>query len=196
VKGVKTWIEIVLAVIIILLLGWIFFFSGGGVLKQRKLSQEIDELRKETRRLRDANEALRNSFGVGIKARARYLEGWFDLIRDLGGLKCAIAGSRICQKMITEKYDVPPGPELLERILAKWPNIDPGVKSKLANELLVGEVGRAILRSMDSSASFERAASDAGVPVVLVKREVAQLQLLGYLDSYLKLTERGREALT
>lgn len=190
------WIEIFLVVVIILLLGWIFFFSGGGVSKQRKLSQEIDELRKETQRLRNANEALRNSFGVGVKARARYLEGWFDLIRDLEGLRCAIAGSSICQKMITEKYDVPPGPELLKRILAKWPNIDPGVKSKLANELLVGEVGRAILRSMSSGASFERAASDAGVPVVLVKREVTQLQLLGYLDAHLKLTERGREALT
>lgn len=182
-------------VVIILLLGWIFFSGGGGVSKQRKLSREIEELRRETQRLRDANEALRNSFGIGAKARALHLEGWFDLIRDLEGLRCAIAGSSICQKMLAEKYDVPPGPELLERILAKCPAIDPSAKSKLASELLVGEVGRAVLRSMDSGVSLEVAASDASVPVVVARREVRRLQILGYLDTHLKLTTRGRGAL-
>jgi hypothetical protein len=190
------WIVIFLVVIIIALLGWVFFSGGGGVSKQRKLSQEIDELRRETQRLRNANAALRGSLGIGAEARARRLEGLFEIIRDLEGLRSAIAGSSICQKKLAEKYGVSPGPELLDRILAKFPAIDPTAKWKLANDVLVGEIGRTILRDMSSGASLEKAASTAGVPLVVAKKEVTRLQNLGYLDARLKPTKRGWEAIT
>ena len=188
------WVEALLVAIILLLLG-IILFSGGGIARRRELSGEVDSLRKEVQRLQDANEALRGSLGVGTKERVRHFGDLFELVRDLESLRCAIAGSSACQRALTKKYGAAPGPKLLECILSTRPGIDPVAKRKLADELLVGEVGRGILRSLNAGALLEKAASDAGVPVVVARGQVTRLQILGYLDAHLKLTERGRGAL-
>ncbi|MCS7131298.1 MAG: hypothetical protein NZ934_00995, partial [Hadesarchaea archaeon] len=115
------------------------------------------------------------------------------LARDLDILKSAVAGSTHCQKILTEKYGSKS--DLLDHILAAHPKIESKVKRKLAHEILVGEVGRVILRALDAKLSIERAAGDAGVPVIMAREYVKRLQVLGYLDERLKPTELGREAL-
>lgn len=191
---VGMWVVALLVFIILLLLG-IILFSGGGVTRRYKLLREISSLREEAQRLRDANEALRGSLSVGAKERMEHFGDMLKLVRDLEGLRCAIAGSSACQRVLTQKYGVDPGPELLKRILATRPGMDFVAKRKLADELLVGEVGRGILRSLNAGALLEKAASDVGVPVVVARGQVTRLQILGYLDAHLKLTDRGREAL-
>ena len=190
----EMWVLAFLVFIILLLLG-IILFSGGGVTRRRELLKEISSLRKETQRLWDANEALRGSLVIEAKERGGRFGDLFELVRDLEGLRCAIAGSSACQRVLTQKYGVDPGPELLERILARRPGMDSIAKRKLADELLVGEIGRSILRSLNAGALLEKAASDAGVPMVVARGQVTRLQILGYLDAHLKLTDRGREAL-
>ncbi len=190
----EMWVLAFLVFIILLLLG-IILFSGGSVTRRRELLKEISSLRKETQRLQDANEALRGSLVIEAKKRGGRFGDLFELVRDLEGLRCAIAGSSACQRVLTQKYGVDPGPELLERILARRPGMDSIAKRKLADELLVGEIGRSILRSLNAGALLEKAASDAGVPMVVARRQVTRLQILGYLDAHLKLTDRGREAL-
>lgn len=191
---VGMWVTALLVVIILLLLG-VILFSGGGIIRRRILSREIGYLRSEMQRLQDANEALRGSVGVGTKERTESFGNLFEMVKDLEGLRCAIGGSSACQRVLSDKYGVKPGPELLERILAAQPGMDPIAKRKFADELLVGEVGRSVLRSIDGGARLEKAASNAGVPVSVSRAHVARLQVLGYLDTHLKLTDRGRKAL-
>jgi hypothetical protein len=191
---VEVLVEAFLVIIILLLLGMILF-SGGGIARRRELLREVNSLRDEVKRLQDANEALRGRLGIGAEARVRHFGDLFELVRDLEGLRCAIAGSSACRQVLTQKYGAALGPELLKRILVARPSIDSAAKRKLADELLVGEVGRSILRSLNAGALLEKAASDAGVPVVVARGQVKRLQILGYLDTRLKLTDRGREAL-
>lgn len=187
------WVEIFLVVIILILLGWILF-SSSGIYRQRKSRREISVLQEELRRMRDANEALREALGVGAGTRLKRYGNLFEFVRDLDSLRSAIAGSKGCQDQLARKYNMGAGPELLARILAQ-PGIDSEVKERLADELMVGEVGRAIARSLNAGASIERAAAEAGVPLIVAKGQVTRLQILGYLDSRLKLTERGQKAL-
>jgi hypothetical protein len=187
--------EIVLVVVIIIgFVLWIVFFLSGGVYRHRRLKQEAAALREELQRTREVNEALRRSLGAGVGTRLKQYGDLAEFVRDLESLRCAIAGSKICQEILFKKYNMAPGPELLQRILAH-PGVDSVVKGRLADELLVGEVGRTIMRSLDSGGTLERAAADAGVPLVVAKGQITRLQVLGYLDSRLKLTERGRVAL-
>lgn len=188
------WVDALLVIIILLLLG-IILFSGGGIIRRRRLSGEINSLRREVQRLQDANEALRGSVGVGTKERTESFGNLFEMVKDLEGLRCAIGGSSACQRVLSDKYGLKPGPELLERILAAQPGMDPIAKRKFADELLVGEIGRSILRSLESGARLEKAASDAGVPVSVSRTHITILQTLGYLDTHLKLADRGRKAL-
>lgn len=188
------WIIAFLVVVIIVLMTWMLFFGGAGLSKQRKLQKEVSTLREELRRTQEANEALRGNLGVGAEARIRRHGDLLEFVRDLESLRCAIAGSKICQTALTKKYEMNPGPELLDRILAK-PGIDSAVKERLADELLVGEVGRVLMKSLDKGTPVDQAASNAGVPVVVAKGQVTRLQILGYLDARLKLTDQGREAL-
>lgn len=188
------WIIAFLVAIIIILMLWMLFFGGAGVSRQRKLQREIGALSEELRRTQEANEALRGSLGVGAEARLRRHGDLFEFIRDLESLRCAIAGSKICQTTLSRKYNVAPGPELLELVLAR-PGIDSAVKERLADELLVGEVGRSLMQSLDKGAPVEQAAANAGVPVIVARGQVTRLQILGYLDARLKLTERGQDAL-
>ena len=188
------WVEALLVVIILILLG-IILFSGGGIARRRVLSRQIDSLHKEMQRLQNANEALRSSLGIGSGMRVKRFADLFELVRDLETLRSAVAGSSTCQRVLTQKYGMDPGPELLKRILAARLWMDSAVKWRLADELLVGEVGRNILRSLNSGAPIDRAASKAGVPVAVARGQVRRLQVLGYLDNRIALTERGREAL-
>ncbi|RLG57094.1 MAG: hypothetical protein DRN83_02630 [Hadesarchaea archaeon] len=188
------WIVVFLVGIIILLMAWILFFGGAGVTHQRKLRKEITRLKDELSRLQEANEALRATLGAGSEERLRRYGKLFEFIRDLESLRCAIAGSKICQASLSKKYDTIPGPDMLKRILAQ-PGVDPVIKNRLADELLVGEVGRALMLSLDKGFSIDKAAANAGVPLVVARGQITRLQILGYLDSHLKLTEQGREAL-
>lgn len=187
------WVVAILElIVIILLLVWILFLGGGSVSKQQKLKGEVTALREEIRRVQEMNEALKGS--MGAKARLRWYGDLFELVRDLEGLRCAIAGSKACQTMLTRKYNMAPGPELLERIL-KRSTIDYSVKSRLSDELLVGEVGRSIMESLDKGITLEEAAAEANVPLVVARGQVTRLQILGYLDARLRLTGQGQKAL-
>jgi hypothetical protein len=63
------------------------------------------------------------------------------------------------------------------------------------NEIIIGEAGRIILRDLDTSIPLPRAAEDVGMPLLEVKKNATKLQLLGYLNGRMKLTDRGKEAL-
>ena len=190
----ETWLIVSLVAIVVVLVAWIIFFWGGGAYKQRRSQREIGALREELQRTQEINDALRKSLGVGTGARLKQHGDLAEFVRDLESLRCAIAGSKICQTMLSKKYNMDPGPGLLERILAR-PGVDFVVKGRLADEMLVGEIGRTIMNSLDSGNTMERAAANAGVPLVVAKGQITRLQILGYLDSRMKLTERGRYAL-
>ncbi len=185
------WIVIFLAAIIILLMG-VILFGGGGVARQRKLRGEISALREELERTKEANEALRRSLVGGIRAQ-RY-EDLIELVKDLVRMRSAIAGSKVCQAVLAKKYNMEPGPQLLDKILVGY-GLDPALKQGLADEILVGDAGKTIMRSLSAGNTLERAAEDAGVPLVVAKGEIRRLQILEYLDARLKPTERGREVL-
>lgn len=187
-------IEVVLVIIILMLLG-VILFSGGGVVWKRRLLREIDDLCGERRKLLEANEALRKSTEMEPEVRAKRFKDMLNFIRELESLRCAVAGMSTPQKEFIKKYEVQLGPELLERIFASWPSIDPAAKRKLANELLVGEAGRAIMRGLSAGASMEKAAGDAGMPVMVARMQITRLQTLGYLDARMQPTDLGREAL-
>jgi len=190
---VDIWIEIFLVAIILILLGWILYSGGGS--RHRKLQQEIAAQREELRVLREANESLRNALGISEEGKLRRYQEIFQFVRDLESLRAAIAGSTISQKVLRDKYGEVQGTELLQKIMDARPNIDPAVKRRLADEILVGEAGRTIMKSLDRGASIDRAASAAGMPLIVAKGQIRRLQILGYLDSRLKPTELGRRAL-
>jgi hypothetical protein len=188
------WEIVLLLVLITAFLIWVVFIWGGGVYQQRRLKGEVAAIQQEVQRLREINEALRRSLGAGAGSRLRQYGDLAEFVRDLESLRCAIAGSRVCQEMLSRKYGMVPGPDLLSRIMVH-PGVDSVVKSRLADELLVGEVGRVIMRCLDAGGTLEKAATEAGVPLTVAKGQVTRLQILGYVDSRLKLTERGRMAL-
>ena len=186
--------EVLLVLVIFILLA-LLLFSGGGVFRVRRLSAEVETMREELVRMRAANEALRNNLGTIGDERAKSFAEVCELARDLETLRSAIAGSSQCQKLLAEKYGTQPSPELVNRMLAARLRVDRATKWRLAHELLVGEVGRAMLRALRAGGTIERASADAGVPVVVGKGQVKRLQVLGYLDDRLEITERGLEAL-
>jgi hypothetical protein len=47
------------------------------------------------------------------------------------------------------------------------------------------------MKGLNSGRTIEEAAADAGVPVAVAKGQIIRLQMLGYLDSRLKPTEKG-----
>jgi len=190
---VDIWIEIFLVAIIFLLLGWILYYGGG--IKQRRLQEQVRSQQEELRILKEANEALRRSQGLSKEGQLRQHKEIFQFIRDLESLRGAIAGSTISKKFLFDKYESEPGPELFAKIMEARPSIDPVVKQRLADEILVGEAGRTIMKSLDSGASIDRAASEAGMPLIVTKGQIRRLQILGYLDSRLRPTAAGRKAM-
>ncbi|MEM3185021.1 MAG: hypothetical protein QXW92_05135, partial [Candidatus Hadarchaeales archaeon] len=109
-------------------------------------------------------------------------------------LRSAIAGAKICQRTILKKYKTRPGAEALEKILARSKLPEP-VKQRLADEFLVGEAGREIIRLLDRGETIERISAEVGMPLIVTKSQITRLQILGYLDGRLKPTEKGRRAL-
>ncbi|MFH1821516.1 MAG: hypothetical protein ABH852_03630 [Methanobacteriota archaeon] len=190
---VDIWIEVFMSAIILLLLGWILYTGGGP--RQRKLQQEVIAQRDELRVLREANESLRSSLGISEEGKLRRHQEIFQFVRDLESLRGAIAGSTISQKVLASKYNVGTGPELFAKIMDARPGIDAVVKRRLADEVLVGEAGRTIMKSLNAGASIDKAASNAGMPLIVAKGQIRRLQILGYLDSRLKPTESGHKAI-
>jgi len=186
------WIEIFLVAVILVLFGWILY--GGGASRRGKLHQELISQREEIRVLREANESLRSSLGISEEGKLRRHQEIFQFIRDLESLRGAIAGSTISQKVLNSKYSGGSPKELLAKIMDARPGIDAAVRRRLADEMLVGEAGRTIMRSLDAGATIDRAASTAGMPLIVAKGQIRRLQSLEYLDSRLKPTEAGRKA--
>jgi hypothetical protein len=177
------WVEIFLMLVIIALLGGILF-GRGGVVRERRLRREIRGLQEKVERY--------ESFKPEGPLRPSPV--LFDFVRDLEILRSAIAGSGLCRKVLYKKYKLQPGPELLKRILLKT-RLDPSLKERLADEFLVGEIGRGIMQSLERGATIERAAAEVGAPLAVAKGQVRRLQILGYLDGRLKPTEAGWRAL-
>lgn len=188
------WMEALLVIIILILLAW-SLFSGGGAFKVRRLSADVKGLQGELARIRAVNDALRASLDGKESQRVKSLGDMCELARDFECLRSAIAGSSPCQKILSSKYGAQPSPELVDRILTSKPGVDLAMKRRLANELLVGEVGRDLLHGLAEGKSIEQTAGDADIPVVVARGQIKRLQVLGYLDDRLELTERGREAL-
>lgn len=188
------WVEVMLVVIALFLFG-VVLFSSGGTTKTRGPSKDVDSLRNQVKRLQEANEAIRRGWGVGTKTRAIHYGDLLGLVRELEELRCAVDGSSVSKRVLTQKYGIDPGPELLERIIATRPEMDSLAKRKLADELLVGAVGRRIIRNLDAGTPLDKAATDAGVPLATARGLARRLQVLGHLDNRMRLTERGREPL-
>jgi hypothetical protein len=175
------WVNIFLMLVIIALLA-LMLFGRGGVIRQRRMERELDELR---RRL----QAYQRGWGsVSVHPSL------FEFVRDLESLRSAIAGSKICERALYKKYRAPPGPALLSKILSRA-KLDPEVKERLADEFLVGEVGRGLMRCLERGLTIERAAAEVGVPLAVAKGQIRRLQILGYMDGSLKPTESGWRAL-
>lgn len=183
-------VEIALAAIILLLLTWMHL--SGGIFQRRRLSAELDNLRKEVSRLRDANEALRGASDAGWTKGAEEL---CEFVRELEMLKSSVAGSRSCWEKLSQKYKAEPDPQMVELIIDSWHGMDGHTKRRLADELLVGEVGRSILRSLGAGASVEESALNAGIPIAMARSHIVRLRTLGYLDSSLRPTALGQRAL-
>ncbi len=187
------WVEIFLVAVILVLFGWIIYGSAGS--RRGKLHQEIISQREELRVLREANESLRSTLGISEEGKLRRHQEIFQFVRDLESLRGAIAGSTISQKVLNSKYGGGTPLEILAKVTDARPGIDAAVKRRLADEILVGEAGRTIMRSLDAGATIDRAASNAGMPLIVAKGQIRRLQTLEYLDSRLKPTEVGRKAL-
>lgn len=84
---------------------------------------------------------------------------------------------------------------MVDKILAESTRVDVATKERLAREILVGDTGKSLLKSVGAGATIEGAAADAGLPPVVAKNQIRGLQVLGYLDDRMQLTSRGRDAL-
>lgn len=188
------WLEIGLVAVIIILLAYIII-SRGSASKQRGLKQELDARREELRMLRQANKTSYNKLSVDEDELTISREELFQLVRDLEGLRSAIAGSRVSRKMLTDRYNLEPGRKLFDQIMKAGRHIDPKLKNRLADEILVGESGRVMMKSLDAGASVEEAANRVGMPLVVAKGQITRLRILEYVDSSLKTTKRGKRAL-
>jgi hypothetical protein len=181
------WIEIALLVLLAMvavLLALLLFWEGG-ISRRKKLRAESTMIKEDVQKLRVAK--------VKSTPEAQQIP-LFDFARDLESLRGAIAGSKICQQTLRRKYRMSVGPELFNAIISRSKLSTP-VKRRLADEIVVGEVGRSILSSLSMGATVEKAAMDAGVPLMIAKGTITRLRELGYMDSSLKPTAIGRRVL-
>ncbi|MEM3402398.1 MAG: hypothetical protein QW179_03185 [Candidatus Hadarchaeales archaeon] len=183
----QTLTEVILMVLVIVLLA-LQLFGGGSIVRRRQLEREVESLRARIKEMEEAKSAQSR------RAETKLSPDIFGFARDLETLRSAIAGSRICQKILQKKYRLPPGAELLKKIMSSYA-IDQVTKERLADEFLVGEVGRGIMNSLKTGKTIERAAAEVGVPILVAKGQIARLQILGYLDNKLKITPLGERAL-
>lgn len=187
-------VEAILVLIILVLLA-IMLFSGGGIFRVKKLSSDIDKLRGEVKRLQSVNESLRENINTTDDKKLKDITELTTLVRELENVEMALAGSSSIRQQLVAKYAVEIGPEMVDGILAMSVRVDQVTKEKLAKEILVGDAGRILLKSMSSGATVDRAAADAGLPTIVAKNQVRGLQILGYIDDRMELTSRGRDAL-
>jgi len=187
-------VEAILVLIILVLLA-IILFSGGGIFRVRKLSSDIDKLRGEIKRLQSVNESLRENIDSTDDKRLKDFAELTTLVRELENVEMALAGSSSIRQQLVAKYGVEIGPEIIDGILARSARVDPAIKERLVKEILVGDTGRILLKSMSSGATVDRAAADAGLPTIVAKNQIRGLQILGYLDDRMELTSSGRDVL-
>jgi hypothetical protein len=188
-------IEILLAAALLVVLGWIFL-PGWKVLEGRRLALRVNRLEGEVRKLTQENLRLREEVLKRPEQEKAETGKVSSLVRDLEALRSAIAGAKISLEMLQKKYGLEPGPQLLTKILQSQPDLSWALRERLAQDILVGEVGRAVLRSLASSSSLDQASATSGVPLAVVKSEVRRLQTLGYLDERLGLTQLGKMSLS
>jgi len=188
-------LEGLLALALVLLIGW-FFLPGWKVLEGRRLAVKVNRLEGEVRRLTQENMKLKEELMRRPEQEKIEADRISALVRDLEALRSAIAGAKVSTERLQKKYGVGPGPELLKKILQSQPDLTWSLREKLAQDILVGEVGRAVLRSLASSPSLDRASATTGIPLAVVKSEVKRLQILGYLDEGLGLTQLGKMSLS
>ena len=187
------WEIVLLAFIIVLaLVVWIVFGGGGA----RRFSVEVSRLRAELERMRSLNEALRSSLAATEMERGKRVEELCDFICDLERVKSSLAGCRPSQEALMKKYGIQPSPELIDAIFEKSPMVDADTKRGVSHELLVGEIGKAVLEGLAGGKGVSEIAATAGLPVIVVRSQLKGLQVLGYVNRRLALTERGRAALS
>jgi hypothetical protein len=188
-------LEILLALLLLVVLGWIFL-PGWKVLEGRRLALRVNRLEGEIRKLTQENLRLREEVLKKPEQEKAETGKISALVRDLEALRSAIAGAKVSLERLQKKYGLGPGPELLTKILQSQPDLSWALRERLAQDILVGEVGRAVLRSLTSSSSLDQVSATSGVPLAVVKSEVRRLQTLGYLDEKLSLTQLGKMSLS
>jgi hypothetical protein len=188
-------LEILLALLLLVVLGWIFL-PGWKVLEGRRLALRVNRLEGEVRKLTQENLRLREEVLKKPEQEKAETGKISALVRDLEALRSAIAGAKVSLERLQKKYGLGPGPELLTKILQSQPDLSWALRERLAQDILVGEVGRAVLRSLTSSSSLDQVSATSGVPLAVVKSEVRRLQTLGYLDEKLSLTQLGKMSLS
>ena len=187
-------IEGILIAVIILLIVWIYF-SGGGTLEARDLSKKIEELEEQNKTLRETNQALRSGYEYSSEKASRSLERLESLIFDLIRVKEALKGSKSAEKAIEENYGKEISQELVRDIMASVPGVDSLLKEMTVHRILVGSIGKDILKGLNSGKGLDEAIIDAGVPLRIGRERVRLLKETGYLDSRLNLTNWGFEAM-
>jgi len=193
--SIEITVVIAILVLIIFILLAAMMFSGGGVFKMRQLSAQVARMSDELERLNSLNASLRSNIEGAGEKQAKDFSEICSLVHELENVEMALAGSSSLRRRLAEEYGVEISPELVDRIFERSTRIDPATKERLANEIFVGETGKAILKSLDTGAAMDRVAIDAGLPPTVARSQIVAMQILGYLDTRLKPTEKGRRAL-
>jgi len=181
-------------IIVILVLIWWIIVGNRKLLNHWRMKRELEAIRGEVVRLQELNKALMSEAGIGSLSRVRRNQVLFEFVRDLESLRSAIAGAKTAQEYLEKKYNTKIGEELLNRILTNS-GVETSAKTGIADEILVGEVGRALMKGLNSGKTIEEAAACAGVPVAVARGQIIRLQMLGYLNSELRPTEKGLQAM-
>jgi len=159
----------------------------------RRLSRRKRELEEEVRALSEMNEMLSENLSRKVGRSEGVLA---EFVRDLERLRTAIAGSGVCEKILKKKYRLEVGGGMLRRIFEAYPSLGLLTKQQLADEILVGELGRQIMRELEEGANVEEISGAVEAPLAVVKGQIRRLQLLGYLDGTLKPTPSGKRVLS
>lgn len=187
-------IEGILIAIIVILVVWIYF-SGGGTLKTRKLKKKIEDLEEQNRILEETNQGLRSGYENSSEKVSRSLERLESLIFDLVRVKEALKGSKSAEETIEEKYGKEISQELIKDIMASVSGVDSLLKEMTVHRILVGSIGKDILKGLDSGKGLDEAIMDSGVPLRIGRERVRLMKDTGYLDSRLNPTTWGYEAM-
>lgn len=193
--SIEITVVIAILVLIILILLAAMLFSGNGAFKMRQLSAQVSRMSEEIERLNSLNASLRSNIEGAGEKQAKDFSEICSLVQEFENVEMALAGSSSLRRRLAEKYGAEVGPELVDRIFERSTRIDPTTKERLANEIFVGETGKAILKSLDVGAAMDRVAMDAGLPPTVARSQIVAMQILGYIDERLKPTEKGRRAL-